>query len=345
MKKISPEKILMGLFMAITLALFGWYNLTKPSILILHSYDKDYAWVRDINAGLNRVLNSKYLYQVHWYYMDTKRHPFDDYKKSAGIAARNVIEQTQPDVVIAIDDDAQKYVTRYFNNHPKIKIVFAGVNNQAADYGFDQASNVTGILERMPLAAVRETLESVGRFKTLGRPIRMAYLGDQSESVNGDVAQVKNFNWSPVQFVGLKQVNTFADWQTAVKELGSSADIILLTNYRRISRSAADWTLVPPREVVAWTEANSPVPVMSGNGFYTEEGGMLAVGTSPYEQGEVAAAKALEIILEGKSVSKIPIVTSNQFIVTMSGSKMKARHIDLPRVYEAAARTGDQYFP
>jgi hypothetical protein len=133
--------------MLITLFLFGWYNMSKPSILILHSYDKDYPWVRDINIGLNRVLNNKYLYQVRWYYMDTKRHPYDNYKESAGIAARNLIEQTQPDVVIAMDDDAQKFVTQFFKNHPKIKIVFGGVNREVKDYGFDQSNNVTGILE------------------------------------------------------------------------------------------------------------------------------------------------------------------------------------------------------
>lgn len=343
--KITLEKCMMGLFMVVSLVLFGWYNMSKPSILILHSYDKDYAWVRDINVGLNRVLNSKYLYQVRWYYMDTKRHPFEDYKTSAGIAARNVIKETRPDVVIALDDDAQQYVARHFNDDPRVKIVFAGVNNDAGDYGFDKASNVTGILERLPLSAVRETLESVGRFKTLGRPIQLAYLGDQSESVGGDVKQVRGFNWAPVQLTTIKQVSTWPEWQASVHELGSKADAILLTGYRRLSRSATDPSLVPHKEVVAWTEANSKVPVMSGNGFFTEDGGMLAIGTSPYEQGELAAAKALAIVLEGKPISSLPITTSGQFIVTMSGSKMKARNFDLPRVYEAAARTGNHYFP
>ncbi len=343
--KLSLEKMMMGLFMIVTIVLFGWYNMSKPSILILHSYDKDYAWVRDINVGLNRVLSSKYLYQVHWYYMDTKRHPFTDYKNSAGIAARNVIKEMRPDVVIAVDDDAQQYVMRYFNNDPHVKIVFAGVNNEASDYGFDKANNVTGVLERIPLDAVRETLGSVERFKTLGHPIRLAYIGDHSETVTGDANQVQRFDWKPVQLTRVRQVNTWPEWQANVMALAADNDAILVSGYRRLVRSASDMSLVPPKEVVAWTEAHSPVPVMSSNGFFTEDGGMLAIGTSPYEQGEVAAAKALEIILKGKPVNMLPIAISQQFIVTMSGSKMKARHFDLPRVYEAAARTGDQYFP
>jgi ABC-type uncharacterized transport system substrate-binding protein len=97
--------------------------------------------------------------------------------------------------------------------------------------------------------------------------------------------------------------------------------------------------------VVDWTERNSEVPVFSGNGFFTEDGGMLSIGTSPYEQGEIAAERALAIALDGIAIKDLPIVTSKEFIVTMSGSKMRARQFDLPRVYEAAARTGDKYLP
>ena len=85
--------------------------------------------------------------------------------------------------------------------------------------------------------------------------------------------------------------------------------------------------------------------MFSGNGFFTEVGGMLAIGTSPYEQGEVAAQKALAIILDRKNPNELAPESSQHFIVTMSGSKMAAHHFILPRVYEAAARTGDKFYP
>lgn len=339
------EKIMVGLFMASALILFGWYNISKPRILILHSYDPDYAWVRDVNIGLNRVLNKKYLYQVHWYYMDTKRHPSDEFKKNAGITARKVIQTTRPDVVIAIDDDAQQYVARHFNNDRGIKIVFAGVNRDVGDYGYDRADNVTGILERIPLDAVREALHSAGRARSTDQPLRLAFLGDQSETVDGDVRQVQRFDWRPLRLTTTRQVGTWPEWQAAVMALGPSNDALLLAGYRRLRRSATDPRLVPPAEIVAWTEAHSPLPLISFNSFFTEDGGMLAIGTSPYEQGEWAAARALDIILKRKPVGTLPIAVSRQFIVSMSGSKMQARRFVLPRVYEAAARTGDQYRP
>ena len=343
--KPKLEKIMMGLFMATALVLFGWYSINKPSILILHSYDPDYAWVRDINIGLNRVLNKKYLYQLHWYYMDTKRHPFDDYKRSAGIAARKFIETTRPDVVIAIDDDAQQYAARYFSNDRRIKIVFAGVNRDTSDYGYDHADNVTGILERLPLGAIREAMTSVAGFKALDRPIRLAFIGDQSETVAGDVRQIRRFDWRPLQLSGATLVNTWPEWQAAVLALAAGNDALLLTGYRRLSRSATDTSLVPPREVVAWTEEHSPLPVISCGSVYTEDGGMLTIGTSPYEQGERAAGFALDLILKRKAIGALPIAVSTQFIVSMRGSRMQAKAFVLPRVYEAAARTGNLYLP
>lgn len=345
LQQLSFERVMAALFMLIALALFGWYNMTKPRILILHSYDKDYAWVRDVNIGLGRELKNKYRYQLNWYYMDTKRHPSLEFKTSAGIAARNVISSTQPDVVIAIDDDAQKFAAQYFVNDPHIKIVYAGINNKAEDYGYDKAANATGILERLPLSAMRETLASASNFNHLDHPLRIAYLGDMSATVSGDIDQIEQFNWAPQQLTQVLRVQTFSDWQTSIDQLGNSADIILVTGYRALKRSYDNSKLVPPQEVVAWTEAHSRIPVFSGNGFYTEDGGMLAIGTSPYEQGEVAAQKALAIILDGKQPSELAPTTSQQFIVTMSGNKIKARQFELPRVYEAAARTGDKYFP
>jgi hypothetical protein len=96
---------------------------------------------------------------------------------------------------------------------------------------------------------------------------------------------------------------------------------------------------------MGWTEAHAAVPVISFNAFTTEDGGMLAIGTSPYEQGEVAATLALQVALHGRAAASLPVTASQQFTVAMSGARMRARRFVLPRVYEAAARTGNQYLP
>lgn len=345
MKSIRTESWIMALFVLLAVTYLGWLNISKPRILILHSYDPTYAWSRDVNVGLNRVLSNSFRYQLRWHYMDTKRHPSAAYKQAAGIAARNVIEEMQPDVVIALDDDAQRYVARHLVNRPGISIVFAGVNNDAADYGYDRARNATGILERLPLGAMQEALGQARGFKALQRPLRLAYLGDASHSVEGDLKQIRNFAWAPMVLQSTTQVTTWPAWQEQVRALAGTADVLLLTGYRSLRRSASDPGLVGAEEVVHWTDAHAGIPVLSGNGFFVEDGGMLAVGTSPYEQGEEAARRALDIVLRQTPARDIPITQAQQFIVTMNATRMKAHDFELPRIYEAAARTGNQYVP
>jgi len=334
-----------AVFLGGALLLLGWYNASKPSILVLHSYDPDYAWVRDINVGLNQVLDKKYLYQVRWYYMDTKRHPSPAFKASAGIAARNVVATTRPDVIIAVDDDAQEYVARHFANDPRIRIVFTGVNREAADYGYASAANVTGVLERLPLHAMGEAVRAARHLSNLARPVRIAYIGDRSETVDGDASQIRHHDWAPLRLDGVLQVDTWPAWQAGVRALGARSDVLLVSGYRRLRRSSLDATLVPAREVVAWTEAHSRAPVISFNGFHIEDGGMLAIGTSPYEQGSAAGRLALRIVLDGRAAHTLPVTTSREFVVSMSESRMRARRFALPRVYEAAARIGNLYLP
>jgi hypothetical protein len=281
-------------FVAIALALFGWYSMHKPSILIVHSYAPDYAWVRDVDIGLNRALGARWRYQVRWHYMDTKRHPSEAYKRSAGAAARAVIEATRPDVLIAIDDDAQQFVARHFVNDPHLRIVFAGVNRQARDYGYETAANVTGILERIPLEALREALQSAS---SADRPwpaqhVRLAVLGDQSATTGGDLDQVRRFDWGPLRLGAVRQVATWAQWQTAVLAAAEEHDVLLLTGYRGLARSGTDPALVPPAEVVAWTESHSPLPVMAVNAFYVEDGGAVGTGGSGWRTGAGADVSA-----------------------------------------------------
>lgn len=337
-----------GLFMTIALALFVWYSMHKPSILIVHSYAPDYAWVRDVDSGLARVLDARWRYKVRWYYMDTKRHPSEAHKRSAGRAARHVIEATRPDIVIAIDDDAQQFVARHFINDARLRIVFAGVNRQARHYGYDRAANVTGILEPIPLAALREALHSAtsaGRAWTGQQGMRLAFLGDQSATTGGDLERVRQFDWQPLQRGAVSQVATWAQWQAAVLAAGRDHDVLLLAGYRGLAQSSSDPTLVPPSVVVAWTEAHSPLPVVGVNAFYVEDGGMLALGASPWEQGEVAGARALALLFRSADMAALPMTESQQFVVSMSGARMRARGFALPRVYEAAARSGNLYLP
>lgn len=331
-----------GAFALCCLALFAWWNATKPRVLVLHSYDTEYAWSREVSVGLHRVLDRKNGYSIRWHYMDTKRHPWPDFLRRAGIGAQRVVEQWRPDVVIAIDDDAQKYVMKSYVNDPKIRIVFAGINGDIGAYGYDRAPNATGIVERVPWSAIRETLlgSSLAGRKS---EIRVLHLGDLSESVAHDAEQSRHFDWWPLKLAGVHLVETFDEWKARVRAAEGNADVILISNYRRLVDASGSKRLVDPKEVVAWTEANSKLPLIGLNGYYAEDGGMLSVAASPYEQGEVAAGMAVRILDKRASPDTIPVETTRQFIVSIRAASLAARDIRLPVFYESFARATNTY--
>lgn len=329
--------ILVGVFLLAASVAMAVVVVSRPRILVIQSYYTDYSWTRDVDAGIRRVFGKSPRFSARWYYMDTKRNPSREFRERAGAAARQTIEDWHPDVVIAVDDDAQQFAARHFADHPAISVVFAGVNNQASDYGYHKAGNVTGILERQKLDAVQTALIDLGRVKGFKGPPRLLNLGDRSQTVAGDARAIAAFDWQGVRYLGSQLVGTFAEWQRAVQGAADQADFILTTNYRGLARSADDPSLVPASEVARWTEANARPVVVGTYGFWVEDGGALAIATSPFEQGEVAARMALQV-LDGASPKTIPIQTTNQFIVFARGSALQQRGLTLPPIYEAFAR-------
>lgn len=342
--------ITMGLFVAAIIAVAIWVNAKRSRILVLHSYELSYVWVQDINSGLARVFGKHSWVDVRYHYMETKKKETADHHRRAGIAARKAIEDLRPDVVIAFDDNAQDLAVKAFVDHPKIKIVFAGINGSIEPYGYHKAKNATGILERKPAAAVREVLtimarDPANRIGSGDGRARALFLGDKSESVQHDADHLASFSWAPIEYLGVTTVDTFDEWKKAVLSLRDRTDFLLVGGYRRLrlAGAAKGRTFASPKEVMRWTEANSPVPVIGMNVFNTQDGAMMSVGVSPFEQAEVAADMALRIIEKGTAPHAIPVRQPRLYVIAVRESALKKRHIQVPSVFEAFARATDNY--
>jgi ABC-type uncharacterized transport system substrate-binding protein len=339
MKKIKIVAILNIIF----LVLLGWYlisqSIKKPRIFIVHSYATDFAWVSDMNTEITRILG-KHPYNIRFHYMDTKHHTSEEFKIRAGNSARRTIESWQPDIIVAIDDNAQHYVGRYYIDHSKFKVVFAGVNKSLEAYGYLQAKNVTGILERINFQATKNIL--IDSLTTDKR--RLFHVSDNSPTSEGIHDQISKFDWHPFDLVASVRCDTFTDWQAAIKKASKESDIVLLSHYHTIKNGAET---MKPGQVIEWTNQNCKLPGIGFWGFYVEDGGMMAVAVSPDEQGEVVAKLCIELI-ENQSVmpSDIPVITSNMILIYLRESvlKQKADVIKLPWIYEAFARATNNYY-
>jgi len=323
-----------------------------PRILVIHSYNVDYSWTRDVNIGLNRKLKGNHDIIVRFHYMDLKTNPGEEFRRKAKATAHKLIQTWRPDIIILFDDRAQELVAKNtcredkqepnFKEYNDIHIVFGGVNSRKDCYDYG-TNKVTGIFERKPLEALRQLLIQIGRNRKLEKP-KIAFLGDESPSIKSEISTYSQFRWKDLVWLGDKQVNTLEKWGKQVEELSLQADILLVTNYRQLKENKKEETnFVEPKKVMMKTLQNFKrdgfqLPVVGMNYFNVDDGAPIAVGPSPYEQGSEAGEAALQIARGTKTGGSIPVKKTRQFIISIKKDELDKCQIKLPPIYEAFAR-------
>ncbi|MCX9009588.1 MAG: hypothetical protein OIN66_00560, partial [Candidatus Methanoperedens sp.] len=96
-------------------------------ILYIDSYHAGYEWSDGETRGIEKILNDTGV-ELKILRMDTKRNDSDAFGKQAGLKAKSVIEEFKPDVVIASDDPAFKYVIMPYYRDATLPFVFCGIN-------------------------------------------------------------------------------------------------------------------------------------------------------------------------------------------------------------------------
>jgi ABC-type uncharacterized transport system substrate-binding protein len=341
MKPTLAARILSILFLAGLTVLAIQVNLSKPRVMILQSYDPNYAWTRDVDEGIRRIAKNWTDKTVTWHYMNTKQLSDPDSLRYAGIVARRAIDRFAPNVLIAVDDLAQNLAAKYYVDREGMSIVFSGVNGRIDQYGYNDAANVTGIYERKPLQAVKDLIMTLERTEgDVDSEPSILYLMDPSPSMARDRALVEGFDWAPIRFKGAYVARDYMDWQARVSELRSDdVDYLLVANYRKLPRAQRSREFPRPEEIMGWTERQSAVPVIGVNVFNVEDGAAIAVGASPFEQGEVAARLAERIIDEGLIARDVDQVYNRHYVVAMNAKACEERGLRLPQIYETFART------
>lgn len=334
-------------FVALLCTLVFLHKQHKPRIMIVHSYNSDYSWVKEINVGVDRFYDAHPDVTLRWHYMDLKNHGDENFMRTAATIANTTIDRWQPDVLIIFDDIAQKLVGMRYLDNPAIKIVYGGVNGKSADYRYDKAGNVTGILERKPLPAAEDTITMLWRASG-GDPTkkpRTLLIGDDSFSFTVGLSgyEAPEYSWKQIDWKKPITAATFDDWKQEVLRAPGSADILLVSDYRQLRVSKEGKDFVKPGEVMKWTEANAKIPVLGMAAAITEDGGAISIATSGYEQGHVAAEMAYAIT-KGRAPKDIPVKSTEQYLVGIRQSALERRGIVPPSIYEAFARATNNFF-
>lgn len=342
---LNLKKLAIYLFLICLCGYLGYVSYTRETLLVLHSYDENYAWVRDVNIGIKRSLGNRKNVRIFYHYMDTKSHPDLEFKKKAGVIARRVVDYIKPDIVLACDDDAQSEVMRHYVNHKNIQIVFIGVNAKPEKYGYLNTTNVTGVLERIPYEAVKNVIEILSKQRNLKPPYRTIHISDQSNIVGYDDINMHEYpHWGPIKLLKSDLVSTFDEWKRAILESAKIADVILISNYRKVYENDDKKTFVPFKKVIEWSYKNASIPIIGVNGFVCEEGAALAVGTSPIEQGELGAQIVVTLLEKKAKITEIPFQNSAYPMIYIDEQRFNESGYDLPQLYIAFAKTTNTFY-
>jgi ABC-type uncharacterized transport system substrate-binding protein len=274
-------------------------DYTGKKVLFVDSYHEGYEWSDGIEKGLQDVLKDTGV-ELKIIRMDTKRNPSVEFAENAGTAARAEIEAFKPDVLIAADDNAQKYVVVPYFVNTSLPVVFCGVNWDASIYDYP-TSNVTGMIE------VELPDRLIEHLKTYAKGDKIGYLTVDSETER-KVAAIYNERF----FSGAMKeywVTTWDEYQETFIQAQEEVDILFLGNNAGIDRWEED-------EAKQFITENTRIPTGSINDWLAPYG-LITLAKSPEEQGEWAAQAALRI-LDGTPVSKIAVVENKREVLILN---------------------------
>ncbi len=311
MRPIARSLILCSVILSLVIAAVSSAAVRKK-ILYVDSYNPQYMWTAAITAGIKAVLTGRVDVELKIFHMDTKRHKSEKFKKAAAVRAKKLIESWQPDVVIASDDNAAKYLIAPYYNGSNLPFVFCGLNWDASVYGFSN-KNITGMVE---VALYRPTIKALKKF---AHGSRMGYLASDTVSEHKEYDNiVKRFH----AHFQTRFVKTFMELKQAFLDLQKNSDLVIMQECRSVQGFDDD-------KMIRFVNKNTRVPTGAMQ-KYLAHYVLLTFAKSGEEQGRYAAKTALAI-LGGKSPGAIPLATNHQARLYVNMRIAKTLRLQIPR--------------
>lgn len=262
-------------------------------ILYVGSYHAGYPWSDGIANGVESALENTGV-ELKRVEMDTKRNTSEAFKESAALNVKAEIESFKPDVVIACDDNAAKYLIMPYYRNAELPFVFCGLNWNTTVYGFPY-DNVTGMVE---ISMMPQVIKQLGKY---ARGNRIGFLGDDTLTSRKNLqnhVDILNIKYDQVYLA-----KSFEEWKTMYLELQRQVDMAILINNAGIS----NWD---DEKAIEFVGSNTKIPTGTNNTWMMAFS-LLGIIKLPEEQGQWSAQAALKI-LDGTPPNKIPITHNKQ---------------------------------
>lgn len=268
----------------------------RQRVFYLNSYHEGYGSSDDITRGLWETLEAA---NVEWrvFLMDTKRRSSEVEIEQAADAAVKAIRQFNPDIIIASDDAAVKYVIApHFKNGPT-PVVFCGVNWSAEQYALPRQS-VTGLLEVVPIV---ETITTVRKYYPRAKTLFV--LSEESVSEESNRRAMEPLFAQLGLQVSYAYARDYSAWKHLFLVAQRQADLIYLPTNGAIK----GWDDAEARSFI---QRHIRRPIITCDDFMMPYA-VFGLTKVAREQGEWAAQTALKI-LNGKKPVEIPLAKNRQ---------------------------------
>lgn len=331
------KNLLIGGFLAAFVILLIVFNATKPRIMVLHSATEDSSWAEQVDAGMREALSrNRRPLTVEWHYLGVDAPARGPQTREAEAGAFRAMQRFNPDLLIAVDDEANSLVARDYVGRVRPRILYVSLNRPPADFGYANALNVSGIAEQLPLAAVRHVMRDLFP----GRTPTLAILGVDNETGRAEIAQARSFNWDSVVVGRSALVSTADQWREFVAS--DTSDVLLVLGTHDLPD--AEGRTATAAEINQWTQENSPSLPIGTQVNFVEDGGGLSFSPPPDDSGAKAIEVALDWLDDRDTPGAPPPVVSDHFEVAVRPSLLAKRGVRLPPIYiEAARENGTLY--
>lgn len=285
-------------------------NSDKRCLLVM-SYHKGYEWNDGIEQGVVEKLSGKCHLKI--VYMDTKRNTSIEFGKKAALKAKAVIDVFKPDVLIASDDNASRYLVAPYLKNTSLPIIFCGLNWSASEYGYPY-KNATGMVEVAPIVPLLKHIQ-----QSLGGVKRGVFISPDVITEHKDALRFKKEYIARGINLNTVFVSTQAQWKKAFLE-AQKADFIVLGNKAGIN----DWD---ESSIVKFVRENSKT-LTTTNYRWMMPYAMLGITKDAQEQGQWAGEVAIAI-LDGLPVEDIPITINKSWKLYINTDLLKQADIIL----------------
>jgi len=320
MRRTIPALALLLLLSVICPSTVKAQGHAGKKILIVHSYDRNFTWTADIDDALGRMF-SRHNIIVRTIFLDANIQRDQKELTAAGQAAVEVMLEFKPEVVIASDDDAQRYFAAQFAGDSSAPaFVFCGVNQDPGQYGYP-AINVTGVVEKL---AWSESIELLHRMRPDTR--RILVVLDARPSSLASAKRMRASTPAGIEAEWLI-IDTYEKWQHAILSSSSTHDAIAILNYHNLLDSAGQ--PVPDEEVMRWTGENTAIPSLGFFDYTVADGVLCGVIQTGFEHGTLAAGMALRI-LDGERAGDIPIIDRTRGLTMLNLKTARKLRIGIP---------------